>query len=229
MSEPKKYFRTKLDKTLEKCINQFEYWEEIQTEDVDRAFEAYLTGSYIPEIAPRDVEKVFELIRQGGILGIAVEAHEKWECLEYLRKGWTIEQIGDGTAHKAHRVDGKWKDEDVGPHAEARFKEHKLYQFCYEKMFKEQPPALMAFLLVSPHFEIFNFDNIDIEKHLNYYMDHFMHEYGKHEESVRAEKCSERDLEKALVFFEKSSYQYKDRQKALRMASEYLQNGLKIL
>lgn len=150
---------------------------------------------------PRDVEKVFELIRQGGILGAATEAHEKWECLEYLRAGCTIEQIRDGTAHKAHRVDGKWKDEDISPHAEARFKEHKLYQFLYEKLFKEQPPALVAFLLVIPYLEIFNFDNIDVEKHLNYYMDNYMHEYGRHEDAVRSEKCSEKDLEKAMMVF----------------------------
>lgn len=223
-----KYFRTKLDKTLEKYLSQFEYWDEIQTKEVDLAFEAYLTGSYIPKIAPREVEKIFELIGQGGILGVAVEAHEKWEVLEYLKKGYMLEQIRDGTAHKAHKKAGA-EFKDVSAHAEARFKEHKLYQFCYEKLFKEQPPALMAFLLVCPHQEIFIFDDIDIEEHLNYYMDRFMHEYGKHEVSVRAEKCSERDLEKALMFFEKNGYKYKDRQKALRMAIEYLQNGLKDL
>ncbi len=228
MNKMNNNFRTKLNKTLEEHLSQFEYWDEIQTKKVDLAFEAYLTGSYIPKLAPRDVEKVFELIGQGGILGVAVEAHEKWECLEYLKEGYSIAQIGDGTAHKAHHSNGEWFD--VHPHAEARFKEHKLYQFLYKKLFKEKPPALVSFLLVTPYSEIFNFENIDIEKNLNYYMNHFMHEYGKHEETVMAEKCSEKDLEKALMFFEKScGYEYKDRQKALRMAKEYLKNGLKNL
>lgn len=217
----KKYFRTKLDKTLEEQLSQFEYWDEIQPLEVDVAFESYLCSSYISNKTPKEVGMVFKLIEKGGLLGLAVEAHEKWEVLEFLRKKYTLEQIRDGTAHKAHRVNNKWKDEDVSPHAEARFKEYSLYRFLYDAQFGKKSPPLYAFLLVTPHIEIFGEEvhNVDVTiEHLDY----LIGEFGKYKSSIISEKCSKKDLKNSMKFFEKNGYTYNNRNKMLKRAENFI-------
>lgn len=223
MSEPKKYFRTKLDKTLEEHLSQFEYWDEIQPLEVDLAFEAYLCNSYISQIAPTEVKTIFGLMEQGGILGLAVECHEKWECLEYLKKNYTLEQIRDGTVHKAHKKAGA-EFKDVSAHAKARFKEYSLYQFLYQKQLDKKSPPKYAFLLVTPFLEIFG-EAYKIEMTVEH-LDYLINEFGKHKDSIMSEKCSEKDLENALKFFEKNGYQYKDKSKILERAKEFLEHHI---
>lgn len=213
MSNAKKHFRTKLkDKTLEKCISQFECLEEINSEEVDLAFETYLRGPYITKLAKNEVERVFELMKDGKLLGVAVEAHEKWEVLEYLKKGYTLEEISNGVAHENYRPYA---------HAEARFKEYSLYKFLYQKQFLKDSPPMHAYLLVCPLWELFIEECYKMEikpEHLDY----MLGEFGHHEKPIRSEKCSKEDLENALKFFEKNGYEYKDKAKMLRRAEDFI-------
>lgn len=215
----KKYFRTKLDKTLEKCIGQFEYWDEIQPLKVDMAFEAYLCNSYISQIAPIEVKTIFRLMEQGGILGMAMECHEKWECLEYLKKRYTLKQIRNGKSHKAYKKAGA-DFKNVSAHAEARFKEYSFYQFLYQKQLDKKSPPKYAFLLVTPFLEIFG-EAYKIEMTVEH-LEYLVNEFGKHKDSIMSEKCSKKDLKNALKFFEKNGYEYKDKSKMLRRAEDFI-------
>jgi len=207
-------FRTKLDKTLEKQLSQFEYLKEIQSLELDVAFEKYLRGPYMRGLGLGESDMVFSLINKGGLLGFAVEAHEKWEVLEYLKKSYSLEDISDGKAHKEHKPYA---------HAEARFKEYSIYRFLYEKQFNKKSPPIYAFLLVTPSIEIFGegVHKVDLTvDHLEY----LIKEYGKHKDSILSEKCSKQDLKNAMKFFEKNGYEYKDMKKMLRRAEEFIKN-----
>lgn len=206
-----KHFRTKLDKTLEEHLSQFEHWNEIQSEEVDLAFEVYLRGHYISNKAPKEVSMVFKLIEKGGLLGVETEAHEKWEALEYLKKEYSLEDISNGKAHKEYKPFA---------HTEARFKEFKLHQFLYENQFGKKSPPMYAFLLVSPFLEIFGEEVHGVEirdEHLEY----LIGEFGKYKDSIMSEKCSKKDLKNALKFFEKNGYLYRDKAKILKRAEEF--------
>lgn len=205
-------FRTKLDKTLEEHISQFEYLKEIQPSEVDTAFEAYLRGPYVTGLAPDEAGMVFKLIEKGGLLGLEAEAHEKWEVLEYLKKDYSLEDISNGKAHKEYR---KYA------HAEARFKEHSLHQFLYNKQFGKKAPPMHAFLLVTPLLEIF-LEGVYKSEVTNDHLEYFIGEFGKHKDSILSEKCSKTDLENALKFFEKNGYEYKNREKMLRRAEDFI-------
>ena len=86
--EERSYFRARLnDAIIKEHIHAFVYWNEIQSKEVDIAFETYQKGPDIQKRFGREASTIFQLIRQGGLLGVAAEAHEKWEVLEYLKKG----------------------------------------------------------------------------------------------------------------------------------------------
>jgi len=179
---------------------EFEYWGEIQTEEVDRAFEAYLNGSYIQKIAPKERAAIFQIIEQSGLLGVAVEAHEKWEVLEYLKMGYSLEDIGNGKAYKEYKPRA---------HAAARYKELKLYQFWYTKLFGGNPPAMKAFLFVNPFLKIILEDVYKV-KTTTKVMDYFVRELKEYENIVRGEESSEEDIIKCIRFFEQIGYDYGD-------------------
>lgn len=212
INKNKSHFRTKFhNKTIENCIHDFEYWHEIQSQEVDMAFESYFTGSHLG--GEKETALILELIDRGGFLGVVAEAHEKWEVLEYLRKDYSLEEIGSGKAYKEYKPTA---------HTEARFKEIRLYQFWYKQLFDEDPPAMIAFLFVHPMLKIIAQDiyHVEIDAEL---MDMLVHELDKYEGVIRSENCSREDVENCIKFFEKTGYDYGD-QKNL-----FLKRGLDFL
>lgn len=217
--EKESYFRTKFNnEVFEKCIHEFKYWSEIQSEEVDIAFEAYLQGPSAQKIAPLECAMIFKLIEQGGVLGVAAEAHEKWEVLEYLKKGYSLEDIRNGDAHKQYKSVA---------HAEARFKEYRLYQFLYKNLLGENPPAMRAFLFVHPFIKIFLEDiyNVKVSEVTIAIMDRLVSEHGKYEHIMRGENCSREDIEKCIRFFEEVGFDYgNDRNLFLQCGMKFLQS-----
>lgn len=212
--EKKNNFRAKFNnETVEKKIQDFQYWDEIQSEEVDLAFEAYQRGSYVQGRFPKEAAIIFGLIDRGGLLGVVVEAHEKWEVLEYLKKGYSIEDIGNGKAYEEYKPQA---------HAVARFKELRFYQFWYKHLFKDKPPAMKAFLFVHPVLKMIVQDvyKVEIDTKL---MDRLVNELQIYKDTFDSEECSEKDLERCLIFFEKTGYDYGDQRGLfLSRASDFL-------
>lgn len=212
--ENKSFFRAKFnDDTIENRIQDFEYWNEIQSQEVDAAFEAYQKGAYIQRRFPDEAALIFRFIDRGSLLGVAVEAHEKWEVLEYIRKGYSMEEIGDGRAYEEYKPIA---------HTEARFKELMLYQFWYEQLFNERPPTMKAFLFVHPLLKIIAEDiyKVEVDTQL---MKMLINELEKYESVMKSEKCSKEDIEKCIRLFDRTGYDYGD-QKDL-----FLKRGLDFL
>lgn len=210
----KSYFRASFNnEKIEKNIHKFPYWDEIQSREMDVAFEAYLTGPFARENFPEEAAMIFRFIEQGNLMGVVIEAHEKWEVLEYIKRGYSVEDISNGKAYAEYKPRA---------HTEARFKESRLYQFWYKQLFRGDPPAMRAFLFVHPVLHMFIRDIYGIEVTTEI-MRHLIGEFGKHESIVRSEECSRKDIEKAMAFFEKTGYNYGN-QKGL-----FLKRGLVFL
>lgn len=195
------YFRAKFNnKKVENHIKNFEYWGEIQSQEVDVAFETYQKGPYIQKRFPDEAALIFKVIERGGLLGVAAEAHEKWEVLEYIRRGYSTEEIGNGKAYEEYKP---------AAHAEARFRELRLYQFWYKQVFNEKPPAMRAFLFVHPVLKIIVEDIYKVEvddKLMRYLLD----ELEKYKDVVGSENCSKEDVGNCIKFFETTGFSYGD-------------------
>lgn len=202
-------FRAKLNnRTLEDYISKYEHWQEIQNQHIDEAFQAYLVNSFLSVMARDEVSFVLNLIEKGGIFGVAVEAHEKWECLEHLKAGYTLTDLNNGKA---------WSDNIGKAHAEARWKEYNLYQFLYKKLFKKDAPSLKAFVLVIPLSELIADKWISAGT-----FEDRIKGFGKYEPEVRGGDCSEKELEKVTTFFENVGYSYKDKNRIIESTKFYL-------
>ncbi|MEK7560625.1 MAG: hypothetical protein AAB539_01570 [Patescibacteria group bacterium] len=193
------YFRTKLnDKVIADRIHAFAYWNEVQSQEVDIAFERYQKGPYIQKRFPKEAAIIFQLIEQDRFLGIAAEAHEKWEVLEYLKNGYSLEDISSGKAYEEYKPHA---------HAVARYKELRLYQWWHTQLFGGDPPAMRAFLFTHPVLKILVEDVYSVEISTEI-VDGLIRELREYESIVRAEKCSRDDIEKAMSFFERTGYDY---------------------
>ncbi|MDP3725879.1 MAG: hypothetical protein Q8R36_01640 [bacterium] len=193
------YFRAQFNNNvIENQINKFPYWDEIQTKEVDMALKSYLKEPYAQKKFPKEAEMVFRLIDQGGLLGVATEAHEKWEVLEYLKKGYSLEDISNGKAHKENRSSA---------HAVARYKELRFYQFWYTQLFGSNPPAMRTFLFVHPALKIFIEDIYKTETTTKI-MEKLTRELKEYESVARAEKSSKDDVLRCIEFFERTGYNY---------------------
>lgn len=192
-------FRAKFDnEAIRNQINEFTYWDEIQTKEVDAAFEAYLKGPGTQGKFSKEAATIFQLIQQGGLLGVTIEAHEKWEVLEYLKNGYLLEDINSGKAREEYKPVA---------HAVARYKELRLYQFWYAKLFGSNPPAMRAFLFVHPALKIFIEDIYATETTIEV-MDLFVRELREYEGIARTEKSSGVDVIRCIKFFERGGYDY---------------------
>lgn len=193
------YFRAKLNDTIiENHINTFVYWHEVQSKEVDAAFEAYQKGHYIQKRFPEEARTIFQLIERGGLLGVAAEAHEKWEVLEYLKRGYSLEDIGSGRAYEAYKLHA---------HAVARYKELRLYQFWYAKMLGSESPAMRAFLFAHPVLKILVEDVYHVVITIEV-IDGLICELREYEGIARAESSSHDEIEKCIKFFERTGYDY---------------------
>ena len=127
-------------------FSDFEYWDEIQTSEVGEALHVYINESFARESRSVKVDEILKIIEAGGLLGISVEAHERWEVLAFLNNGYTLGNIGTEKTYREFRAQA---------HAVARYKELRFYQFLYEYLFNDFPPAMKACLAVSPVLKIF--------------------------------------------------------------------------
>lgn len=199
--EPKErsYFRAQLnDAIVEGHIHDFAYWREIQSKEVDIAFETYQKGPHIQKRFAQEASTIFQLIGRGGLLGVAAEAHEKWEVLEYLKGGYSLEDIGNGKAYAEYKPHA---------HAIARYKELRLYQFWYALLFGDKPPAMKAFLFVHPVLKIIVEDIYQVETTTEV-MDGLMRELRAYEGIARTERSSKEDISRCIRFFEGTGYDY---------------------
>ena len=211
IDKPTSYFRTAFNnEIIENCISEFEYWGEIQSQEVDIAFEAYQKGHYIQAKFPEESALIFKLIEQGGLLGAAAEVHEKWEVLEYLKNSFSLEDIDNGKAYKVYKPRA---------HAEARFKELRLYQFLYGRLCRGRVPAMRAFLYVHPVLKIIVQDiyKADVSAEL---LSRLLSELGEHANAVISEKIFAKDIKSCIKFFEKGGYIYGEQR------SLFLERGL---
>ena len=219
INKNRSYFRTKFQNaTIESHIYDFPYWNEIQSQEVDMAFTAYFTGSYLGD--EKETALILDLIDRGGFLGVVAEAHEKWEVLEYLKKGYSLEEIGNGKAYKEYKPTA---------HTEARFKELRLCQFWYKQLFNEDPPAMKAFLFVDPLLQIVVWDIYKMEIDEKIMKMLVVDELEKYKDVISSENCSKEDVENCIKFFEKTGYDYGDgRDLFLKRGLEFLDKFNKI-
>lgn len=189
----------KIGLNLEEIEESFGPWKKIKDDpSIHDIFLSYI--EYAKESVPEQADIIEQMLEDHSIHALGIIAHEKFEVVKYLKAGYTKEDIGNGKAHE------EYYDE---AHDKATVMQFRLYEHASKCV--GGIPSL-ALILCSPTIEII---------------------YGTHEKGgdidqstcfsklIKDQKITSDDIEKAISFFEKGGYTYKNRGSVKRSSIAY--------
>lgn len=183
----------------------------------DTSYLRDLVERYVAEVLTNPVENIFmnSILARDDIIGRKVAFHESIEVLEYLKRGFSEEEITTGIARIASYPEA---------HSEALFREHELCQYLARELFGFELP-LITFVLVEPVIDLslqFSTEyairpNISLEV-VTWKDVELLNENPKYQlEKPRIEQVME-----ALNFYERMGYTYTHRDQILQCAEKYV-------